>query len=72
MVVVVIATAIVGCSCWVSGKNEGPLLGFFGLMVERRELSMFGSVFGVLEVVEMDFSVFSSLFVSFLLLGCWL
>ena len=86
--VVVVATASVGCSCWVSGENEGPLLGFFGLMVERRELSMFWicfsvfwrlwrwywelAMFVVFEYVKMmDFYVFSSLFVSFLLLGCW-
>ena len=84
--VVVVATAIVGCSCWVSGKNEGPLLGFFGLMVERRERSMFWICFSVFwrlwrwcwelamfvvfdYVKMMNFSVFSSLFVSFLLLG---
>ena len=47
-----------GCSCWVNGKNEGPLLGFFGLMVGKEEASyVLVLFFDVLEVVEIVLGV---------------
>ena len=55
---VVAATTIVGCSCWVNGKNEGPLLCFFRLMVGKEEASyVLVLFFGVLEVVEIVLGV---------------
>ena len=40
VVVVLVTAAVVGCSCWEMAKRN-DLCWVFGLMVERKEISMF-------------------------------